>query len=109
MALDAAQVRDMITLGVREAVSHLFQAGAPGVQQGDSHRGAGGWRKRLDWRAFDGMEVYKGGEVEWVDWMWRMKVQIGPMAPVLIELMELAEKNKGLSTSQLVTMVDPVS
>ena len=67
MAIDAAQLRDMISLGVREAVSHIIQAGAPGVHSGGPHHGSGGWRKQLDWRAFDGMEVYKGGEVEWVD------------------------------------------
>ena len=67
MAVSAEQLRDILVLAMREAASHGMQAGTPSVPQGGSHQGVGGWRKQLDLRAFDGMEVYRGGEVEWVD------------------------------------------
>ena len=92
MAVTAEQLKDMIVLGMREAASLGIQAGAPGVPQGGTHQGGGGWRKQLDLRAFEGMEVYRGGEVEWVDWMWRMKVQLRPTSPMLLELIGMAER-----------------
>ena len=86
MSITAEQLRDMMSLAMREAISHGMQAGASGTQQGGSHPGSGGgggWRRQLDLRAFDRVEVYKGGEVEWVEWMWSIKVQLRPMAPML--------------------------
>ena len=45
--------------------------------------------------------------MEWVDWTWKVKVQVGPMSPMLLELMGGAEKNPGKSTRELLGMVDP--
>ena len=61
MALSADQVREAIVLGVREAVSHGIQAGVPQGHNGGAHQSSGGWRKQLDWRAFEGLSVYRGG------------------------------------------------
>ena len=93
MAITAEQLREIVVIAMREAASHGVQAGTPNVAPGGSPQGGGGWKKQLDLRAVDGMEIYRGGEVEWVDWMWEIKVQLRPMAPALLELMGLAEKN----------------
>ena len=45
--------------------------------------------------------------MEWVDWTWKVKVQVGPMSPMLLEMMGGAEKNPGKSTRELLGMVDP--
>ena len=110
MAVTAEEFREWMSLAIREALSQGVQAGASGAQQGGSHQGSGGgggWRRQLDLKAFERLDVYKGGEAEWVEWMWSIKIQLRPMAPMLLDLMGMAEKNVGLSTSQLAAMGDP--
>ena len=104
MAISAEQLRDAVVLAVREAVSQTVTAGASGTQGGAHH--SGGWRKQLDHRGVEGLAVYKGGEVEWVDWSWKVKVALGPMSPALVELMGMAEKSVGSTTAELMAMGD---
>ena len=105
MAISADQLREVLALAVREAVSQTMAAGATGTQGGTHH--SGGWRKQLDYRGGEGLTAYKGGEVEWVDWSWKVKVALGPMSPTLVELMGMAERNVGATTAQLMAMGDP--
>ena len=95
MAITSEQLREVITIAIREAASQGLMAGAPREAHGGTHPSGG--RRQLEGRWFEGMPVFKGGEAEWVDWTWRVKVQIGPMSQMLLELMGGAERNPGKS------------
>ena len=110
MAITVEQLREAIVLAVREAASHGIGAGVSREAQGGTHPsggGGGGWRRQLDGKWFEGIPVFRGGQMEWVDWTWKVKVQVGPMSQMLLELMGGAEKNPGRSTRELLAMADP--
>ena len=111
MAFTGADMSAAVEQGVRGALSQFMQAGGPtGGIEGSAHRngsGSGGWRRQLDYKGLDGLPIYRGGEVDWVDWSWKVKVALEPMAGSLVELMDMAEKNRGLGTSALMQLGDP--
>ena len=64
-------------------------------------------RRMLDWKGFEGLGRFRGGEEEWRSWSWQAKVAIGAMSSELVELIDLAETNSGMNTADLMTLGDP--
>ena len=65
-------------------------------------------KRELDVKGFDGIEVFPGGEEAWSPWSWKLKVATKAMSPDLVELMKLAEAEKGKSAKQLLDEHDDI-
>ena len=63
------------------------------MPSGGGHGGTGAHRRELDVKGFEGIETFHGGEEAWRIWNWKGKVAIKAMAPELMKVMSMAEKD----------------
>ena len=114
---DVRSIMQQMTSVLSQAMAQALSAGTgagggtdpSGVSQGSGGGGGskGFGRRILDWKGFEGLSRFRGGEDEWRGWSWQAKVAIGAMSPELVDLVELAEGNVGLSTEGLISLGDP--
>ena len=105
------QMTSVISQAMVQALGQGGGAGAgvdsSGVSPGSGGGGKGFMRRILDWKGFEGLSRFRGGEEEWRGWSWQAKVAIGAMSPELVDLIGLAEGNAGMSTAELISLGDP--
>ena len=112
---DVRSILQQMTTVIAQAMTQALGPGAgagvgadpSGVSQGSGGGGKGFVRRILDWKGFEGLGRFRGGEEEWRGWSWQAKVAVGAMSPELVELVGLAEGNVGMSTADLMTPADP--
>jgi len=112
---DVISIMQQMTSVLSQAMAQALGQGAgsgsgvdpSGVSPGRSGGGRSFVRRILDWQGFEGLVKFRGGEEEWRCWSWQAKVAIGAMSPELVDLVGLAETNRGMSTAGLMTLGDP--
>ena len=78
--------------------------GTEGNQNRGKGSGRGEERRVMDMRGFDNIEVFKGGEEEWGNWSWKVKVAVAGMSRACAILLDTAEvkENRGRTTLELI-------
>jgi len=119
MAISFEQMNQLIA-GLGQVIAQALQeqrdqartADASGVRvpTGGGREAGGGQQRRreLDVKGYENIEVFGGGEEAWRGWSWKVKVATNAMSPDLVELMSMAERHHGASTSELCTLVDDI-
>ena len=107
------QMTSVLSQAMAQAIGQGSGAGGnadpSGASQGSGGGSKGFLRRLLDWKGFEGLSRFKGGEEEWKGWSWQAKVAIGAMSPELVSLVDVAETSVGVSTADLMAINDPES
>ena len=106
---DVRSILQQMTTVIAQAMTQALGPGAgagvgadpSGVSQGSGGGGKGFVRRIWDWKGFEGLGRFRGGEEEWRGWSWQAKVAVGAMSPELVELVDLSEGNVGMNTAEL--------